>query len=392
MFLAQVSVPFAPEQASSFAGEVDMLYLYLVLLTLAFSVLITAAIVFFAIRYRRRSPGEVPRPRAGSLVLEVTWTVIPLMIAMTIFAWGASVYFRLYRAPNNAMEIFVVGKQWMWKFQHATGQREINELHVPVGSRVKLTMTTEDVIHSLYVPAFRIKMDVVPGRYTQTWFEPTKAGRYYLFCTEYCGTNHSGMGGYVEVMEPAAYQQWLSGGGSESAAAQGQKVFQERGCASCHQEDRQGRGPMLQGLFGKQQPLQDGGVVTVDETYLRESILNPQAKIVAGFQPIMPTYQGQLSEEQVLQLIAYIRSLGTGGGGGGATGPAAGTTTTTGGAAIDSLRSNPLAPTDPRSVTGGAGGSSTAPANTSPGARPGGATQPQGQGQGQSQNRNNPSP
>lgn len=376
MLLSQVSVPFAPEQASSFAGEVDALYLYLVLLTLAFSVLITAAIVFFAIKYRRRSPGEVPRPRAGSLVLEVTWTVIPLMIAMTIFVWGASVYFRLYRAPQQAMEIFVVGKQWMWKFQHATGQREINELHVPVGSRVKLTMTTEDVIHSLYVPAFRVKTDVVPGRYTQLWFEPTQVGRYYLFCTEYCGTNHSGMVGYVEVMEPAAYQQWLSGGGSESAAAQGQKVFQERGCASCHQEDRQGRGPMLQGLFGTQQPLQDGGVVTVDESYVRESIVNPTAKIVAGFQPIMPTYQGQLSEEQILQLIAYIRSLGTGTEGGATGAATGGSTTTTGGLPVESLRSNPVGPTDPRAGTG-AGGASGAPANTS-------------QGQRQGQNRNSP--
>jgi cytochrome c oxidase subunit 2 len=368
MFLSQVSVPFAPEQASSFAGEVDALYLYLVLLTLAFSVLIAAAIIFFAIKYRRRSPGELPRPRAGSLVLEVTWTVIPLIIAMTIFVWGASVYFRLYRAPNQAMEIFVVGKQWMWKFQHATGQREINELHIPVGSRIKLTMTTEDVIHSLYLPAFRVKADVVPGRYTQLWFEPTKVGRYYIFCAEYCGTNHSGMGGYVEVMEPTAYQQWLSGGGSESAAAQGQKVFQERGCVSCHQEDKQGRGPMLQGLFGKQQPLQTGEVVTVDETYIRESILNPQAKVVAGFQPIMPTYQGLLSEEQILQLIAYIRSMGTGteGGAGGATTGSTGSTTTTGGVPLDAQRSNPVGPTNPPG--GGAPVGTTRP-------QPGGAAQ-----------------
>ncbi|MCA1633178.1 MAG: cytochrome c oxidase subunit II [Acidobacteria bacterium] len=374
MLLSQVSVPFAPEQASSFAGEVDALYLYLVLLTLAFTLLITAAIVFFAVKYRRRSPGELPRPRAGSLVLEVTWTIIPLMIAMTIFVWGASVYFRLYRAPQQAMEVFVVGKQWMWKFQHATGQREINELHIPVGSRIKLTMTTEDVIHSLYIPAFRIKMDVVPGRYTQTWFEPTKAGRYYLFCTEYCGTNHSGMGGYIEVMEPAAYQQWLSGGGSESAAAQGAKVFQVRGCASCHQADRQGRGPMLQGLFGEKQPLQDGTVVTVDETYIRESIVNPQAKVVAGFQPIMPTYQGQLSEEQILQLIAYIRSLGTGTEDG-ATGAATqgGSTTTTGGIAPDAQRSNPVGPTTPR-------GGGEQPVNTSPGTTTG--TRPEGAAQG----------
>ena len=196
------------------------------------------------------------------MVLELTWTIIPLMISMTIFVWGASIFFKAYRAPKQAMEVYVVGKQWMWKFQHPTGQREINELHVPVGARVKLTMTTEDVIHSFYVPAFRIKQDVVPGRYIQTWFEATKAGKYYLFCAEYCGTNHSGMGGYVDVMEPADYQQWLAGGtGSESAAAQGQKLFQERGCASCHQVEaggQQGRGPSLYGLFGKPQTIEGG--------------------------------------------------------------------------------------------------------------------------------------
>src|SRR4051812_14019013 len=220
--IPNVTVPFAPEQASTFASHVDALYAYLVIITLFFSVTITTLIIFFAVKYRRRDPGEVPRPRHGSMVLEVGWTVLPLMIAMTIFAWGASTYFKAYRAPKQAMEVYVVGKQWMWKFQHATGQREINELHVPVGARVKLTMTTEDVIHSLYFPEFRIKQDVVPGRYTQMWFEATKTGSFYIFCAEYCGTNHSGMGGHVIVMDQAAYQQWLAGGaGAESAAAQG---------------------------------------------------------------------------------------------------------------------------------------------------------------------------
>ena len=355
----QVSVPFSPEQASTFAPHVDALYAYLLLITIFFSTLITVLLIFFAVKYRRRQPDEVPRPRHGSMVLEVTWTVIPLLIAMTIFVWGASTYFKAYRAPRNAMEVYVVAKQWMWKFQHQTGQREINELHVPVGARVKLTMTTEDVIHSFYVPAFRIKQDVVPGRYTQLWFEATRPGSYYLFCAEYCGTNHSGMGGHVIVMEPTAYQQWLAGGtGAESAASQGAKLFQERGCASCHQTDpggQQGRGPTLYGLFGKEQLLQDGSKVTVDEAYIRESILNPQAKIAAGFQSpsIMPTFQGQVSEEQILQLIAYIRSLGQPAGGESATGGATqtgGTTTgpTTGGVSPVSQRSNPLAPTSPR--------------------------------------------
>jgi cytochrome c oxidase subunit II len=353
--LPQVSVPFSPEQASTFAPHVDALYAYLLLITIFFSTLITALIIFFAVKYRRRRPDEVPRPIAGSMVLELSWTIIPLMIAMTIFVWGASTYFKAYRAPQQAMEVYVVGKQWMWKFQHQTGQREINELHVPVGARVKLTMTTEDVIHSLYVPAFRIKQDVVPGRYQQIWFEATKPGKYYLFCAEYCGTNHSGMGGYVYVMEPTAYQQWLAGGtGAESAAAQGQKLFQERGCASCHQVEaggQQGRGPTLFGLFGKKQAIQGDGEVTVDEAYIRESVLNPQAKLVAGFQPIMPTFQGQVSEEQILQLVAYIRSLGApqeGGASGGTTQGGSTTGPTTGGVTPAAERSNPLAPTSPR--------------------------------------------
>ena len=372
--IPNVTVPFAPEQASTFAPHVDALYAYLVLITLFFSVTITVLIVFFAVKYRRRNHGEVPRPRHGSMILEVGWTVMPLGIAMTIFLWGASTYFKAYRAPKQALEVYVVGKQWMWKFQHVTGQREINELHVPVGARVKLTMTTEDVIHSFYVPAFRIKQDVVPGRYTQTWFEATKTGSFYLFCAEYCGTNHSGMGGHVVVMDQAAYQQWLAGGtGSESAAAQGGKIFQERGCASCHQVEpggQQGRGPTLYGLFGKTQAVQ-GGQVTFNESYIRESIRNPQAKVALGFQPIMPVFtEAQLSEEQILQLIAYIRSLtpaaqdGSQGGTGGTGG------TTTGGVSPDAQRSNPLSPSDPRqgnsspqlppARTGGGSGTSNA--------------------------------
>ncbi len=367
MQLPQVSVPFSPEQASTFAPEVDALYAYLIAITLFFSVLIVSLIIFFAIKYRRRHPDELPRPRAGSLVLESLWSIIPLMIAMTIFAWGASTYFKLYRAPQEAMQVYVVGKQWMWKFQHQTGQREINELHVPVGARVRLTMTTEDVIHALYIPAFRLKMDVVPGKYTTAWFEATKTGTYYLFCAEYCGTNHSGMGGHIIVMEPTAYQQWLSGGASESASAQGQKVFQERGCASCHQAERQGRGPVLQGLFGMPVALDDGTVVTANEDYLRESIVNSQAKIVSGFArpSIMPTFQGQVSEEQILQLIAYIRSLGTGAQGG-ATGSStgnAGASATTTGISPDAQRSNPLAPTQPLPSQGGG----AAPVTTAPG-------------------------
>src|SRR2546423_1027498 len=232
--IPKVTVPFSPDQASTFAPHVDALYAYLLVITIFFSTLITLLLIVFAVKYRRRQPAEVPRPISGSMVLELSWTIIPLLIAMTIFVWGASTYFKAYRAPRNAMEIYVVAKQWMWKFQHQTGQREINELHVPVGARVKLTMTTEDVIHSLYFPAFRIKQDVVPGRYTQLWFEATQPGSYYLFCAEYCGTNHSGMGGHVIVMEPAAYQQWLAGGaGSDSRWAPRGKPFSGPRCRFC---------------------------------------------------------------------------------------------------------------------------------------------------------------
>ena len=342
---------FTPEQASTVSGEWDALYGYVMAITVFFTVLVVVLIFYFAVKYRRRDPLEIPRPNAGSLKLETMWTVVPFLIAMTIFAWGAHMYFRLYRQPQNAIEVFVVGKQWMWKFQHGAGQREINELHVPVGQKVKLTMTTEDVIHSLAVPAFRIRSDVVPGRYTYAWFEATKPGRYPLFCTEFCGTNHSGMIGAVEVMDPADYQTWLAGGGSDSPAAQGEKIFQSVGCATCHRTDTQGRGPVLTNIFGRPQRMADGTDVVADESYIRESIVNPQAKTVEGFQQIMPTYQGQLSEEQILQLIAYIRSLGapaTGGTTPSAGGGAQDGATTRDGTAPDAQRSNPLAPSQPQ--------------------------------------------
>jgi cytochrome c oxidase subunit 2 len=304
-------IPFIPDQASTVSGKVDALYFYLVGVTIFFTLLITSVITFFVIRYRRRSQFEVPRPVAGSLKLETLWTVIPFIIAMSIFVWGANLYFIQYRAPKEAMEVFVVGKQWMWKIQHSTGQREINELHVPVGTRVKLTMTTEDVIHDFYVPAFRTKADVIPGRYTTIWFEATKTGRFHLFCAEYCGTDHSRMIGSVIVMERTDFDNWLAGNVSQlSPAEAGAKLFQSLSCNTCHASDgAEGRGPSLAGLFGKQVELSGGQRVTADDAYLRESILNPGAKVVAGYQAIMPPYQGQVNEEQVLQLIAYIKSL-----------------------------------------------------------------------------------
>lgn len=312
--LMQSSIPFVPESASTVSGAIDALYFYISGVTIFFTLLISAVIFFFAIRYRRRNPFEIPRPIEGSNKLETLWSVIPFLIAMSIFAWGAKLYFQQYRPPNDAVEVYVVAKQWMWKFQHATGQREINELHVPTGRKIKLIMATEDVIHDVFVPAFRMKADVVPGKYTTEWFEATKPGRYHLFCAEYCGMNHSGMGGWIVVMEPPDFDNWLSGNANElSPAAAGQQVFEKLGCVSCHGANGEGgRGPALTGLYNSQVLLSTGQTVVADEGYLRESILFSQAKIVAGFGPIMPTFQGQVNEEQVLQLIAYIESLGTG--------------------------------------------------------------------------------
>jgi len=309
----QSSFPIVPESASTLSGEVDALYFYISGVTVFFTLLISAVVLFFVIRYRRRNPFEIPRPIEGSMKLETLWSVIPLLIAMSIFVWGAKLYFAEYRPPQNALEVYVVGKQWMWKFQHATGQREINELHIPVGRKIKLIMTTEDVIHDVFVPAFRIKADVVPGKYTSEWFEATKPGRYHFFCAEYCGMNHSGMGGWVTVMEPTDFDNWLSGNiNSESPATVGRQIYESLGCVTCHGANAEGgRGPALLGVFGSKVVLNNSQNVTADEAYVRESILNPQAKIVSGFGPIMPSFQGQVNEEQLLQLVAYVKSLST---------------------------------------------------------------------------------
>lgn len=306
----RTDLPLFPTQASSLAGQVDGLYFYLVLVSAFFSLLIALLVIVFAIRYRRRSEDELPTGIEGSLRLELAWTLIPLAISMSFFAWGAKLYFSMNRPPNDAMQIYIVGKQWMWKIQHLDGQREINELHLPVGRSVRATMTSEDVIHSFFIPEFRIKRDVVPGRYQTMWFRPTKPGEYHIFCSQYCGTKHSAMIGRVVVMEPADFQAWLSGGsGSESLASAGAKLFQQHACNTCHRNDSQARGPSLENLFGKQVHLADGRTIVADEQYIRESILNPQAKMVAGYQPLMPTFQGLISEEGLLQLVAYIRSL-----------------------------------------------------------------------------------
>jgi cytochrome c oxidase subunit 2 len=302
--------PFFPQQASEQAATIDALYFFLVAVTGLFALLIAVLVVVFAIKFHRRHDDEVGEPIHGSLALELVWTIIPLGITMVMFVWGAQVFFHMTRAPKGAMEIYVVGKQWMWKAQHMDGAREINELHVPIGRPVKLIMGSEDVIHSFFIPDYRVKADVVPGRFNTLWFTATKPGRYHIFCTQYCGTNHSAMIGWVTALEPADYQAWLSGGSSGgSMADNGAKLFVDLACNTCHLDTGQGRGPMLKGLYGKPVLLSTGQTVTMDDAYLRESILTPQAKIVAGFTPIMPTFQGLVTEEQLLQLMAYVKSL-----------------------------------------------------------------------------------
>jgi cytochrome c oxidase subunit 2 len=303
-------MPLVPERASSFAGEVDALFFFIVAVTVFFTVAVSIAAVYFAVKYRRRSDADRPAEIHGSLLLELTWTLIPLGIVVVMFVWGAKVFFHMNRPPDDAMTVSVVGKRWMWKLQHPTGQREINELHVPLGRAVKLVITSEDTIHSFFVPAFRIKKDAVPGRYNVAWFRATRTGSFHLFCAEYCGTEHSKMIGKVVVLEPEAYQTWLAGGPpAESPLVAGEKLFTELNCVTCHRPDHAGRGPVLQGIFGRPVNLASGDTVVADEAYVRESIVNPAARVVAGYQPVMPTYQGQVSEEQLIALVTYIESL-----------------------------------------------------------------------------------
>lgn len=301
--------PLFPDAASTVATRVDLLYMALLSVSIFFSVVITVALVYAAVRYRKGSKAPREGAKDDYLPLELLWSIVPLIIAAGIFGWGAHLFMNMHVAPADAMEIYVVGKQWMWKIEHPQGNREINELHVPTGRPVKLVMTSQDVIHSFYIPAFRIKQDVLPGRYTTEWFEATVPGEYHLFCAEYCGTSHSGMIGKVVVMDPPDYERWLTGSATATMASTGEQLFRQNGCQTCHRQGSTLRGPSLEGLYGREVILSTGQKIFADRDYLRESIIDPGRKLVAGYQFMMPTYKDQLTHEQVNQVVEYIMSL-----------------------------------------------------------------------------------
>ncbi len=305
------NAPVFPPVSSTLASKVDTLFFFTLGVSVLFSVLIVATIAVFIVKYRRRRADETGQEiRGNTLLLELTWSLVPLGLVMVSFFWGASVFFESSRPPADAWSFHVYGKQWMWKVEHPEGKREINEFHVPVNQAVKLTMTSEDVIHNFSVPAFRLKMDVLPGRYSTAWFKATKTGTYHIFCDQYCGVDHAKMVGKIHVMEPQDYKRWLvSGTSAGGVVASGEELFVAKACNTCHRPDSSARAPVLDGLFGKKVALVGGRTVTVDESYVRESILSPASKVVEGYQPIMPTFQGQISEEEVVQLIKYIRDL-----------------------------------------------------------------------------------
>ncbi len=307
----QSQFPLYPQEASNFAPSVDALMVYITVVCLFFAVVITAAIVIFFFKFHRKNADDIGITIHEDSRLEALWLVVPAILALTMFAGGAVIYVDYRRAPLDTLDIYVIGKQWMWKAQQPNGLKEINELHVPVGRNVKLIMASEDVIHDFSVPAFRVKMDVVPGHYNTMWFRPTKAGRYHFFCSQYCGTNHALMGGWVTVMEPSDYAAWLAGSSeaNPNPVAAGEKLFADKACITCHLGNGKGRAPSLNGVFGAKVLLADGSTVIADEAYIRESVLDPKAKIVAGYQPLMPTFQGQMTEEEILSLTAYIKSL-----------------------------------------------------------------------------------
>ena len=303
--------PWWPPTASAYASKIDFLFVSLLVIGGLTVGLVFYLLLFFANKYRHGSNADRSGTTRKTWRFEVSWTVATLLIFVGLAGWGADIYLKLYNPPADALQIFIVGKQWMWKAQHPGGQREINALHVPAGQDVRLVMASQDVIHSFFIPALRIKQDVVPGRYETMWFRADKVGRYHLFCAEYCGTDHAHMGGWITVMNPREYADWLQAqGGQQTLAAQGEQLFRRYGCSGCHEPGGTVRAPNLHGVFGGPVPLSDGSVVIADEAYVRDSILDPKGQVAAGYAPVMPTFAGQIGEDDLAKLVAYIESIG----------------------------------------------------------------------------------
>ena len=312
MSLLALNLPFFPAQASEQAKQVDAVFLAETALSAALVLLLFAAITYCLIRYRFKSNANRTMSMADHNLVEAAWSIIPMIIFMGLFIWGAVIFVHARNAPRNALTVYVVGQQWYWDIRHKEGPHEIAELHVPVNQPVRLIMTSEDVIHDFFIPAFRIKMDVLPGKYTEEWFKATETGRFRAFCNQYCGTKHSQMTAWVDVMKPQDYQAWLAGAeaSSETIAETGERLFRGQGCSSCHGEHSNVSAPDLHNLYGRQVPLNDGSFVTADDVYLRDSILRPASQVVAGYKPIMPTYEGHISERDIIAIVSYIKSLG----------------------------------------------------------------------------------
>ncbi|HUC85553.1 MAG TPA: cytochrome c oxidase subunit II [Candidatus Acidoferrales bacterium] len=306
-----MTFPIFPHAASTTATRTDMIYFFLVGLSLLILALVFLPMIYCLFKYRRGKKANRAPLKISTTAVEVTWTLVPTVVAMGLFAWGADVYFFEEVPPVDALQINVVGKQWMWKIQHEEGNREINELHLPLDRAVKLTLASEDVIHSFYVPAFRVKQDVVPGRFVTEWFQPTRLGAYHFYCSEYCGAEHAEMQGTVYVMRPADYEEWLARGRPRDSLAQaGEKLFREIGCSGCHVNSRAVHAPPLEGLYGRMVPLSDKTFVRADDQYIRDYILRPNTQTVAGYQALMPSFQGRVTEDEMFELIAYIKSIG----------------------------------------------------------------------------------
>ncbi|MGE3974142.1 MAG: cytochrome c oxidase subunit II [Bdellovibrionales bacterium] len=301
-----------PPQISTFAADFDNLYAFLIWSSLISAVLMIGGMLYFVFKYSRKTPNDKTAYISHNAILEFLWSFIPLVLFMAVFVWGWIVYYKQRNPPPDSMEIHVTARQWLWEFEYKNGKKTTNEIYAPVGVPVKLVMTSADVIHSFYVPSFRQKQDVVPGMYTQTWFQAEQKGVYQVFCTEFCGTNHSSMLAKVHVVDKSDFDVWMGAdpNAGKSLAERGADLYKVKGCNACHTVDgAKSIGPTFKGLWARSEELADGSKITVDENYVRESILTPQAKLVKGYPPTMPSFQGVLNDEEIKAMIEFMKTV-----------------------------------------------------------------------------------